>query len=205
MNRPAPIDGHCDLPRRPLPSSHGYVNLWVCSANFDKPRSTIHDGQPDPDVVRCWRVVARHRLAGPNAGWCLTALSGPMPEEHPARDPYDYASLLHYHSQSGFWKGKGVFETTPPDMNIPPAGLSTGDVRGVARLYGREPEALDRPAGSPIGRQALAQAPRRDRDRGQRRRLPPAQAAGHVRRRSAPQGPLASPAMFKSQEGHASG
>ena len=47
--------------------------------------------------------------------------------------PYDYRSTMHY----GLW----VFETIPPGIEIPSAGLSAGDVDGVARLYGRVPAA----------------------------------------------------------------
>ena len=61
--------------------------------------------------------------------------------EHPALGPYDYASVMHYDARSAAWNGGDVFETVPPGMNIPSAGLSAGDVDGVARLYGRSPEA----------------------------------------------------------------
>ena len=60
--------------------------------------------------------------------------------EHPAFGPYDYASVMHYPPRSDAWNGGEVFETVPPGMSIPSAGLSAGDVDGVARLYGMPPE-----------------------------------------------------------------
>ncbi len=60
--------------------------------------------------------------------------------EHPTLGPYDYASVMHYDPRSEAWNEGGVFETVPPGMSIPSAGLSAGDVDGVARLYGRPPE-----------------------------------------------------------------
>ena len=62
------------------------------------------------------------------------------PAKHPALGPYDYASAMHYHPQGDAWNGRDVFETVPPGMGIPAAGLSTGDIDGVARLYGKAPE-----------------------------------------------------------------
>lgn len=61
---------------------------------------------------------------------------------HPALGPYDYASVMHYHPRSDAWNDKEVFETVPPGMSIPSAGLSAGDVDGVARLYGQPPESV---------------------------------------------------------------
>ena len=61
--------------------------------------------------------------------------------KHPALGPYDYASTMHYSPRGGAWNGRGVFETVPPGMDIPSAGLSAGDIDGVARLYGKPLEA----------------------------------------------------------------
>lgn len=61
--------------------------------------------------------------------------------KHPAAGPYDYASVMHYDGRSGAWNANEVFETIPPGMRIPSAGLSAGDIDGVARLYGQPPEA----------------------------------------------------------------
>ena len=61
---------------------------------------------------------------------------------HPASGPYDYASVMHYHPRSDAWNDNEVFETVPPGMSIPSAGLSAGDVDGVARLYGQSPESI---------------------------------------------------------------
>lgn len=47
----------------------------------------------------------------------------------PVGGPYDYASVMHY----------GEVETIPPGMLVSGAQLSTGDIDGVARLYGRPP------------------------------------------------------------------
>ncbi len=61
---------------------------------------------------------------------------------HPAVGPYDYASVMHYSGKStSAWTGDEIFETIPPGMRIPSAGLSAGDVDGVARLYGQSPTA----------------------------------------------------------------
>ena len=46
---------------------------------------------------------------------------------HPRQGPYDYASTMHY---------DGI-ETIPPGLSIPSYRLSSGDIDGVARLYGR--------------------------------------------------------------------
>ncbi len=61
---------------------------------------------------------------------------------HPAAGPYDYASVMHYSGRGGeAWGRDEIFETIPPGMRIPSAGLSTGDLDGVARLYGQTPKA----------------------------------------------------------------
>ena len=60
--------------------------------------------------------------------------------EDPASGPYDYASTMHYDRRSASSNGRVVLETVPPGMTIPSAGLSAGDVDGVARLYGEPPE-----------------------------------------------------------------
>lgn len=60
---------------------------------------------------------------------------------HPAMGPYDYASAMHYHPRSLSTTGREVFETIPPGMIIPSEGLSPGDIDGVARLYGKSPNA----------------------------------------------------------------
>lgn len=60
--------------------------------------------------------------------------------EHPTLGPYDYASVMHYHPRSDAWNRGEVFETVPPGMSIPSQGLSSGDIDGVARLYGMPPQ-----------------------------------------------------------------
>ncbi|MDE0105207.1 MAG: M12 family metallopeptidase [Bryobacterales bacterium] len=60
--------------------------------------------------------------------------------EYAAVGPYDYASVMHYGRWNSGWNAGGVFETIPPGMHIPSAGLSAGDIDGVARLYGQPPE-----------------------------------------------------------------
>ena len=47
---------------------------------------------------------------------------------------------MHYDAHAASSSGGVVFETVPPGMTIPSAGLSAGDVDGVARLYGTPPE-----------------------------------------------------------------
>ena len=54
-----------------------------------------------------------------------------------ASGAYDYASTMHYDPRAASAIGRVVFETVPPGMTIPSAGLSAGDVDGVARLYGK--------------------------------------------------------------------
>ena len=66
--------------------------------------------------------------------------AGSYSAEHPASGPYDYASVMHYSPRSDAWNEREVFETVPPGMSVPSAGLSAGDVDGVARLYGQPPE-----------------------------------------------------------------
>lgn len=61
---------------------------------------------------------------------------------HPALGPYDYASVMHYNPRSDAWNDAEVFETVPPGMSIASAGLSAGDVDGVARLYGKPPNSI---------------------------------------------------------------
>ena len=61
--------------------------------------------------------------------------------KHVAAGPYDYASVMHYDGRSGAWNASEVFETIPPGMRIPSAGLSAGDIDGVARLYGQPRDA----------------------------------------------------------------
>lgn len=61
--------------------------------------------------------------------------------QHPALGHYDYASVMHYDLRSDAWNDAEVFETVPPGMQIPSAGLSAGDIDGVARLYGKIPVA----------------------------------------------------------------
>ena len=66
---------------------------------------------------------------------------GEMGAKHPALGPYDYASVMHYSPRGVAWNRGEVFETIPPGMSIPSAGLSAGDIDGVARLYGKPLEA----------------------------------------------------------------
>lgn len=58
---------------------------------------------------------------------------------HPASGPYNYSSVMHYRVGGYSSNGGRVLETVPPGMNIPSAGLSPGDIDGVARLYGQLP------------------------------------------------------------------
>ncbi len=67
-----------------------------------------------------------------------TTLHGPGGDRIAAvrrdRGPYDYRSAMHY--------SKREFETIPPGIEIPSAGLSSGDIDGVRRLYGLPPTAI---------------------------------------------------------------
>lgn len=61
---------------------------------------------------------------------------------HPGVGPYDYASAMHYRTLSVDSKnGRHIIETIPPGLHIRVAGLSQGDIDGVARLYGETPTA----------------------------------------------------------------
>jgi len=62
-----------------------------------------------------------------------------FPAVHPASGPYNYSSVMHYRIGGYSSNGGRVLETVPPGMNIPSAGLSPGDIDGVARLYGTPP------------------------------------------------------------------
>lgn len=62
--------------------------------------------------------------------------------EHPGSDFYDFASVMHYSPLTATANGGFVMETIPPGIDIPAAGLSAGDIDGVARLYGQVPETL---------------------------------------------------------------
>lgn len=61
---------------------------------------------------------------------------------HPGSDFYDFASVMHYGALTATANGGFVMETIPPGIDIPAAGLSTGDIDGIARLYGQVPERL---------------------------------------------------------------
>lgn len=61
------------------------------------------------------------------------------PAVHPASGPYNYSSVMHYRIGGYSSNGGRVLETVPPGMNVPSAGLSPGDIDGVARLYGKPP------------------------------------------------------------------
>lgn len=58
--------------------------------------------------------------------------------EFPPLGPYNYRSAMHYPLPIG---EHGSMETIPPGLDVPAAGLSPGDIDGVARLYGRPPTA----------------------------------------------------------------
>ena len=58
---------------------------------------------------------------------------------HPASGPYNYSSTMQYRIGGFSSNGGQVLETIPPGMNVPSAGLSPGDIDGVARLYGQSP------------------------------------------------------------------
>ena len=62
--------------------------------------------------------------------------------EHPGSDFYDFASVMHYGALTATANGGFVMETIPPGIDIPAAGLSAGDIDGVARLYGQVPERI---------------------------------------------------------------
>ena len=62
--------------------------------------------------------------------------------EHPGSDFYDFASVMHYSALTATANGGFVMDTIPPGIDIPAAGLSAGDIDGVARLYGQVPEKL---------------------------------------------------------------
>lgn len=62
--------------------------------------------------------------------------------EHLGSGFYDYASVMHYSALTATANGGFVMDTIPPGIGIPAAGLSAGDIDGVARLYGQVPEKL---------------------------------------------------------------
>ena len=62
-----------------------------------------------------------------------------FPAVHPASGPYNYSSLMHYRVGGFSSNGGRVLETVPPGMTVPAAGLSAGDIDGIARLYGQLP------------------------------------------------------------------
>ncbi len=62
--------------------------------------------------------------------------------EHPGSGFYDFASVMHYDALTATANGGFVMETIPPGIDIPGAGLSAGDIDGVARLYGQVPAKL---------------------------------------------------------------
>lgn len=70
-------------------------------------------------------MVGRRDLRGEGAEWAVA-------NQRP-RSPYDYRSSMHYSMPS--------METIPPGIDLPSAGLSAGDIDGVARLYGKPPSA----------------------------------------------------------------
>lgn len=62
--------------------------------------------------------------------------------EHQGSGLYDFASVMHYDALTATATGGFVMNTIPPGIGIPAAGLSAGDIDGVARLYGQLPEKL---------------------------------------------------------------
>ncbi|MDE0124118.1 MAG: M12 family metallopeptidase [Bryobacterales bacterium] len=70
-------------------------------------------------------MVGRRDLHGEGTEWVAANAR--------TRNPYDYRSRMHYSMTS--------METIPPGINLLSAGLSAGDIDGVARLYGQPPSA----------------------------------------------------------------
>ena len=68
-------------------------------------------------------MVGRRDLRGEGAEW-VSANARTV-------SLYDYRSSMHYSMTS--------METIPPGIDLPSAGLSAGDIDGVARLYGKPP------------------------------------------------------------------
>lgn len=86
--------------------------------------------------------VDRSKYVSIDVGNLDRSLEAWFKAEHPGSDFYDFASVMHYSPLTATANGGFVMETIPPGIDIPAAGLSFGDVDGVARLYGQVPEKL---------------------------------------------------------------
>ena len=86
--------------------------------------------------------VDRSKYVSIDVGNLDRSLEAWFTAQHPGSDFYDFASVMHYSPLTATANGGFVMETIPPGIDIPAAGLSFGDVDGVARLYGQVPEKL---------------------------------------------------------------